>query len=65
MCSALAEIGTDLEDREISESKIDPTSASVVDGIVLWAQYKKDEKWDAILKRPSGSLGESTVITDW
>jgi hypothetical protein len=65
MCSALAEIGTDLEDREISESKIDPTSASVMDGIVLWAQYKKDEKWDVILKCPSGSLGESTVITDW
>jgi hypothetical protein len=65
MCSALAEIGADLQDREVSESKIDPTSASVVGGKVLCAQYKKDEKWDVILKRPSGSLGESTVITDW
>ena len=46
--SELAEIGADLEDREISESKIDPTSAPVVSGIVLWAQDKKDEKWDVI-----------------
>jgi hypothetical protein len=48
MRSELAEIGADLEDREISESKIDPTSAPVVSDIVLWAQDKKDEKWDVI-----------------
>jgi hypothetical protein len=48
MRSELAEVGTDLEDREISESKIDPTSTPVMSSIILWAQDKKDEKWNAI-----------------
>jgi len=58
------EIGADLEDREISKSKINPTSASVVCGIVLRTQDEKDEKWDVIFLRSSGRLGECTVITD-
>lgn len=67
MCSALGEnreIGADLEDSEISESKINPASASVVCGIILWAQDEKDEKWDVIFLRSSGRLGERTIVTD-
>jgi hypothetical protein len=64
MRSAFAEIGADLKDREISESKIDPTSTPVVSGIVLWAQDKKNEKWDVIFLCLSGRLGERTIVTD-
>jgi hypothetical protein len=64
MCSALTEIGADLEKRKISECKIDPTSASVVGGIVLWTQDKKYEERDAIFYRASGCLCESTIIID-
>ncbi len=67
MCFALrdnGEIRADLEDGEISESKINPTSASVVCGIVLRAQDEKNEKWNVIFLRSSGRLDERTVVTD-
>jgi hypothetical protein len=67
MCLALGdnrEKRADLEDGEISESKINPTSASVVRGIVLGAQDEKDDKWNVIFLRSSGRLGERTVVTD-
>jgi hypothetical protein len=54
----------DLEDSEISEGKINPARTPVVGNIILWAQDKKDEKWDMIFNRPSGSLGERSVVTD-
>lgn len=64
MRSALSEIRADLEDGKISESEIDPTSAPVVSGIILWAQDKEDEKWDMIFQRSSGRLSKRTIVTD-
>jgi len=61
---APTEIGANLEDGKISESEIDSTSAPVVGGIVLWAQDKKDKKWDMILQRPSGRSAKRTIVTD-
>jgi hypothetical protein len=60
----LEKTGTNLEDCKISESKINPTSASVVSGIVLRAQNEKYEEWHVIFLCSSGCLGERTVITD-
>jgi len=55
----------DLKERQIPKSKIDPAGAPVMGGIVLRAQDKKDNKWDAIFERPGRGLCECTVVADW
>ena len=55
---------TNPQDTEIAEGEINPTRTSIMSSIVLWAQYKKDDKWDMILKRLSRSLCECSIVVD-
>jgi hypothetical protein len=56
--------GADLKERQIPEGEIDTAGASVMGGIVLRAQDKKDDKRDVIFERPSRGLCECTVVVD-
>lgn len=62
--ASVLENETDPQDTEIAEGEIDPTRTSIMSGIVLWAQDKKDEKWDMILERLGRSLCECSIVVD-
>jgi len=62
--ASVLENETDPQDTEIAEGEIDPTRTSIMGGIVLWTQDKKDEKWDMGLERLGRSLCKCSIIVD-
>ena len=55
---------TNPQDTKIAEGEINSTRTSIMSGIVLWTQYKKDDEWDTILERLGRSLCECSIVVD-